>query len=77
MGELDVVVRILMPVRSMRSGSPYPYSKAFASEMLVDGFEPWSALDQDDRSLNQTVVLRRRLAEISSLIENINGISLD
>jgi hypothetical protein len=34
----------------MRSGSPYPYSKAFASEMLVDGFEPWAALDQGDRT---------------------------
>jgi len=45
-GELDVEVRIPMPVRSMRPG--YPYSKAFGSEMLVDGFEPWPALDQGD-----------------------------
>jgi hypothetical protein len=37
-----------MPVRSMRPGSPYPYSKAFGSEMLVGGFEPWPALDQGD-----------------------------
>jgi hypothetical protein len=37
-----------MPVRSMRPGSPYPYSKAFGSEMLVGGFEPWPAPDQGD-----------------------------